>query len=396
MKNFIIIFSLFTLTNCGLLSSFKVRDAFQAEHIGKSDFKTELPFQFINGAIIVEVMIDGKPRNFIFDTGASTILDDDLAKTLKFETLGKIKTFDSNRKKRKVKYVRLDEISVGAIEFYDIVASISDIEALKTAMCLDISGILGANVMNKGIWQIDFQNQKIIFTDNQKHLNLSGKAEKINFYAFGKGVPFMEFFIGGVKLGDVELDTGFNGAFDLDESYLPDNLLFMKKQVYISGVYGAMEQTQKIAKVPSIRLGETMELKDAVTTFSENKTFGYVGTRFLQDYLVTIDWQNQTILLEKNVLEIDNPYRSFGFHPRLVGDKLFVGSLYIDSPIYKKGLRLNDEILKINDVDFTQNAANQHCSYLHNSAVKDWENINLTILRNGETITFEVERMDVF
>ncbi|MFK7947395.1 MAG: hypothetical protein AB8G11_07395, partial [Saprospiraceae bacterium] len=57
--------------------------------------------------------------------------------------------------------------------------------------------------------------------------------------------------------------------------------------------------------------------------------------------------------------------------------------------------RLNDEILKINDIDFTKNIQSQYCFFLHDKTVKDLEVMNLTIRRDGEILEFEVEKVDV-
>lgn len=393
MKNgfikIMLVLFLLNFSNCGLRTFFKVQDAFQMEYLETTDFKQEIPFELVKGAIIVEVIIGGKPKKFVFDTGATTILDDDLAETLEFDVLGKVKTVDSNRKKQYNKYVRLESVTIGKIPFHNIVASIFNLEVLKVALCADISGILGANVMNKAIWQIDFQNKKIIFTDNRKELNLSGEEEKFNFHAFGKGVPLIEFYMDEVYLGDVKLDTGFNGSFNLAEHTLPENVFFIEKKTFILGIFGEEERTQKVAKLPNIRLGETLELTNTIATFNEKQDLGYIGTQFLAQYLVTIDWGNRAILLGNKRTMTINPYESFGFFPRLVDGKLLVGSIYMDAPIYKSGLRLNDEILKLNELDFKENCNTNYCKYIHENPFKTVKSIKITIQRDGEIMEFE-------
>ena len=50
-------------------------------------FKREILFRYEKGLIVVEASIDNEPYNFIFDTGASTIIDDDFAKKIKYKKL---------------------------------------------------------------------------------------------------------------------------------------------------------------------------------------------------------------------------------------------------------------------------------------------------------------------
>lgn len=185
--------------------------------ISNHSFKEELDFQEVNGLLIIQAEFDGVVRDFIFDTGSSIILDKDFASSLNVQKSGKVKTRDSNNNKQHIQHVKLEKFIIGEVSFYDRVASVSDLEHLNTAVCLNVSGIIGANAMNKCIWQIDYQKQKITFTNHRDSLLLSGKEQQINFSAVGKGVPTVSLYSNGTYWGEAIFDTGSNGGLSLNE-----------------------------------------------------------------------------------------------------------------------------------------------------------------------------------
>ena len=154
---------LITFSSCRLISAFKIRDAMLEEKIMQFGFKREIPFRYEKGLIVVEASIDNEPYNFIFDTGASTIIDDDFAKKVKYKKIGIQRNKDTNGKNKNLKVIKINKVSIGGINFSDIVTSISDLDKLKNITCIDFVGILGANVMNKSVWQIDYQKKIIIY-----------------------------------------------------------------------------------------------------------------------------------------------------------------------------------------------------------------------------------------
>lgn len=292
------IFFLFLFSSCGLISSFKVRDAFLVESMTSKSFKEELPFQEVSGMMVIEAKFQGVVKNFIFDTGATTILDKGFASTLEAQKIGKVKTVDSNNKKKRIPYVKLKKFKIGNVSFYDMVASVYDMTPLKNKSSIEISGIIGANAMNKCIWQIDYQNKKIIFTNQRDSLNLSEKARKINFSATGKGVPTIALYSNGAYWGEAIFDTGSNGGIEINDKYLPDASSYVEKEVVTFGTLSSKTQKQKLVTT-TLQLTEAFPLNNQLVTFEDNLRFGIIGNQFLKDYKVTIDWMYQEIFLEQ-------------------------------------------------------------------------------------------------
>ena len=161
MKKLLLLNLLF-LTSCGLMRTFKLIDAYDAESISSQPFYEEMDFELIKGFIIIEAAIEGKKGKFIFDTGGGNQLDDDFAKGLTIQKIGKIKNVDSNGHKKYIPYGTVKSLTIGKTKFYDSVISISDVEALNKVACLNVVGIIGVNAMNKCVWQINYQIKIII------------------------------------------------------------------------------------------------------------------------------------------------------------------------------------------------------------------------------------------
>lgn len=364
---FLVIF-IVSLSGCGLPSFLKIRTAFEEEYIGAKNFKQEIPFEEVKGMLLVEVEIDGKVKRLILDTGSTTCIDTETAKSVETIKLGKRKTVDSNNNKKHINYVKLNEVKVGGIPFHSIVSTVNDLENLKTIACIKVDGILGSNVMNKAIWQINYTTQKITITDSRDSLNLIGNEAELNFYSIGKGVPKIDMTMNDIYIGEAAFDTGYNGTIGVDIKNLPLNVGFIEKEAISTGTLSSSETKIKIAKIPKLKIGQSFVENNVIVNFSKDNTFGLIGTAFIKSYnIVTIDWINQKILLNKNSGPMTNPNLGFGFFPKFHNGEIIVGSIYLNSPAYKKGMRLNDKILKINGLDFSEKTFERYCGFINSS-----------------------------
>src|SRR5436305_13422739 len=78
--------NLFAQTKKAAKKAIKDRDEnFFSGSIAESEFNETVHFQSVSGLIVIPVTIHGKVYEFIFDTGAPTIITEELAKTLHLE-----------------------------------------------------------------------------------------------------------------------------------------------------------------------------------------------------------------------------------------------------------------------------------------------------------------------
>ncbi|MGB1217005.1 MAG: aspartyl protease family protein [Saprospiraceae bacterium] len=342
--------------------------------------------------MIIQLKIGSTIRDFVFDTGASVIFDDDFVSTLDVQDLGKIKTVDSNNKKKYKQYVKMEKINIKNVSFYDIVVGVSDLDALNTATCLNISGIIGANIMNKCIWQIDYENQKIVFTNNRDSLSLSGKEQVINFSSIGKGVPTIPLYADGSYWGEVIIDTGSNKGISINENYLLDSIKFVENHGYSLGLSSTRKSIKKTAIIPSIELNRVFSLKDQAISFDKKRTFGLIGNGFLRNYKMTIDWMNQQIILTENEKILGTFQKDFGFSLLFTDNDIRIGGIRIGSEAYKKGLRLNDVVIGINNIIFNKNIQEKYCEYLESR--DNWKEAVVTLRKGNKEVEALIQESD--
>ena len=399
MKLILTFFAALTFSSCGIIQAFRIRDAMQAETMKQHSFKRELPFQNVNGFIVVEMTVDGKIGHFILDTGAPTMLDENFAKSITFKTIGKQKTIDSGGKIRNVKTIKLENVSVGGINFQGIVAGISDLNVTKSALCTDFSGFLGANIMNKGVWQIDYANKKITITDSRDSLQLPNDKKVVRFFPIEKGTPIVSMTANGIYLGEAIFDTGSSGGIQFTKqaaANLPPMKGFMKGYGFSAGAFGTRKDTILKTLLPTLTLGDSFEIRNTPVNLSRSLVGSpLIGYEFLKDYTVTIDWKYQEITFSNYKPSVENPYFLYGFSPRLMDGKLVVASIVEQSAAFKAGLELNDQIMQINEMDFRNVTQNQYCDLMEKDLLKTTNTMVVTVRKGEKEVKYELTKTDL-
>lgn len=379
------------LTSCGLIATFKVRDAFDAEYVQPTFFKKVLAFELIEGLIVVKVKIGGQEERLILDTGATTSIDDSVRKRLSVEKLGRIKTFDSNGNKRYIEYGKVEKIEVANIPFYDIVVTHSNLSLLKRAACLDVAGILGVNLMNKAIWQIDYSTQFITITNDRDSLDLGSEYTRVHFDAIGKGTPMMAVYHNNTYIDDAILDTGFRGTFLLGNS---DSFgqEYVERKVTTIGAFSEEQINQRVYELSGINIGRELLLDTILLTTEEGRKGSFIGNSFLKEYLVTLDWGYQEMIIAPRQC-LERERKSFGVGLHLKEESVVVGSLFTNMPLYKTGLRIGDEVLEINTIDFEENTEEAYCQYMKER--NSWNSIVIKARTETGIRWFESRKIDI-
>src|SRR5690606_3325537 len=119
-------------------------------------------------------------------------------------------------KKEDLEYVILDEITIGCVNFLNTGAAIADLKRSSVIACLDIDGIIGANLMQKAIWQIDYQNQVLRVSNTLNSFNIEN-GKHIQFNQKFTGTPIVDVNLNGVVAKNVTIDTGSNDDFGFSE-----------------------------------------------------------------------------------------------------------------------------------------------------------------------------------
>lgn len=169
----------------------------------------EIPFEMYRGLILIDVDFNGVPGKFLFDNGASySCVNKDYADKagIKFKSGTNIR--DGNNNRASVRESTVDDISVAGVHFKK--TGVYLIDTQKFFPCKDIDGILGASVINKINWLIDFRGD--ILKISSQNFENAGIPFKIAFSS--NNSSFMGFEVNGFPV-KAKIDFGYSGSLKL-------------------------------------------------------------------------------------------------------------------------------------------------------------------------------------
>ncbi|SDR94940.1 Aspartyl protease [Polaribacter sp. KT25b] len=399
MKHIKLLFTLIVLTLLTSCASSKINKTLKQGNIVQEDFKTTIPFEYRKGLIILKVTIENEKYDFILDTGASNVLSKELAEKLNVKSLGSENVTDIHKTSQLLNYTKIDDIEIGGLNFKNTIAAISDFNSGELA-CLNADGFIGSNLMRFAVWDFDFKNQIITITDNEQKLNIPKDAiESKMFIGTAVSQPSIISYINGDKALNNMIDLGNNSTSHL--SYL--DFLKQKKSKkitkYISGsgysgigMYGKGKKKNEFsAKIDEIKIGDHI-IKNKVMRVKDGKT--NLGILFFKNYRLILNWEERNVKMVLQESTSNNTeLNHFGFNPNFNENKVFVDFIYNDTEA-SKVLQFGDQILQINNIDFTNITDNNKCDYFNDGIIpKGTDEITIIILRNEEELEFQLKKV---
>lgn len=317
---------------------------------------TTIPFELIDGKIVVSVNIKNVPHNFIFDSGAFTIVSSELKGQLN-EKKSKIifEGVDANNAKSKMEVFSTDHFQISDLTIKDVNFSFADISWMSGRACKKISGIFGANMMKDKVWRIDFKTKTINVFEKSQELSNNFAAVSFSQENF-TGVPKINVKIRNHNI-DFIFDTGSGMGFTINEkSYnqIKDKD-FLTFEGLLSQSLNSIVKGQRQVDLMEVELGNT-KLGDQIIDSSSDSP-NLIGTKFIENYLVDLDFINKKIILGK--AEKTPEYNSFGITVAPVANSLVIVNK-LEIPQLSE-LHLTDKIIRINDTDTVKMNLEKFC-----------------------------------
>ena len=387
---------LLLLTSCSSLKTFKLMKSGEVE---QEEFKVNIPFEYNLGMIILKVNISGEEYDFLLDTGAPNVISKELAQKYGLSNIFERKFGDSQGQTSDLGMIKLDEISIGGINFLNTGAAIADLKQSKELGCLKIDGLIGSNLMRKAVWKFDYENQIITISNSVESLKISESSEKIPFFTYITGTPIIDITLNDVKEKNVIVDLGSNGDISLSKKTfdkLVDTDPNISRTVSFgsssSGLYGvgATDSIQH-ALISNISFGD-VALKNTVVEFT-NESASTIGTNYFKNYDLIINWFDKEIIVTKKKEYDNSSLISYGFSFNNKNNRLIVGGTYTNSSADHAGLKINDIILKIDTKKYGVLTADQWCNIIENGLFNEEKStITVIVLRQNEELTFHLEK----
>jgi len=399
MKHIKLLFALIVFTLLISCASSKINKTLKQGNIVQENFKTTIPFEYRKGLIILKVTIENEKYDFILDTGASNVLSKELAEKLNAKSLGSENVTDVHKTSQLLNYTKIDDIEIGGINFKNTIAAISDFNSGELA-CLNADGFIGSNLMRFAVWDFDFKNQIITITDNEQKLNIPEDAiESKMFIGNAASQPSIISYINGDKALNNMIDLGNNSTPHLAYGDFLKQKESNKITKYISGsgysgigMYGKGEKKNELAaKVDEIKIGDHI-IKNKVMRVKDGKT--NLGILFFKNYRLILNWEERNVKMVLQESTSNNTeLNHFGFNPNFNENKVFVDFIYNDTEA-SKVLQFGDQILQIDNIDFTNITDNNKCDYFNDGIIpKGTDEITIRILRNEEELEFQLKKV---
>lgn len=381
MKRFIVLLS-------GLIAFSCAKPVLLPGTIRQQGFTETLPFNFDQGLPIIKVSINGSQYNFLLDTGAPTVISNELAAQLKPKLIKRSKVGDSQGNEGRQDFVSIEEIKIGQLQFTDVGAIVIDLKKSFEVKCLGIEGIIGSNQMSNAIWEIDYKNKNITINDNFSGFREPKEAAKLPFLEMAiQKTPLVKVRIDSIESNLITFDTGANGAITLSALPFEKTIkTYRKIKSYgnpSSGIYGMGERDTIItAKVPFLKMG-TLKLNDQIVTF-EDKSSLVIGNGFLKNYKTTLNWKTKAIYLEPFDTLKNRSLEGFGFGIRYSDRKPVITIITHGTDAERSGMQVGDEILEIDGINLLALSEEETCYYIFNSILTNKKEITMVFLRNDE------------
>jgi predicted aspartyl protease len=381
---------------------------------GKEKFK--IKYRPVQGFIVIDVLYGGLiPLSFIFDTGAKNtiIFEREIAELLpiKYDKTVLMMGADLNEEIRAF-IARKVFLNIGGSPIIekDIVVLEQNKMQLNEVIGEEIHGILGADILNGLIVQIDYYRNEIVFFNNANF-----KREKLNEYSeigarFDKGKIFLNSYILDENRDTVNLNLLFDtGAsittllhnntsekIKLPSHYINGNL---GKGISgdVTGFIGRLDELgikpYKFSNLIGYYQNYNMQYFDRLAIADRN---GLLGNIILDRFNIIIDYVKEKIYFKPNKrFKKEIHYDRSGLILLAQGKKfeqIIIHEVLQGSPAEDAGIMKGDRILKVKWYNF----GSLNLEYLSKLlSGKVGKIVNLQLLREGKKINRKIILRDL-
>lgn len=376
--------TVFLLSSC----SSRLHRILNKESIDDEKFVEVIPFNYQDGLPLIEVEINGKSYNFLFDTGAPMVIDKRIVEEINFKKKKKYKVTDSNGRSQQEYVGTVNNLKLGSRQFQDVGAFVMDLRKSEVIACFQLDGIIGANLMAQCKWSIDYKAETMTFQDNTSPFSESGDISYISFKnKYPQRTPLIDILVNDKKIENITFDTGATGALSINSESIQEIQNQLEEKVYVdgissSGAYGSGYEQRTTYSITHNFAIDSILFGDLIIKIGDKKS-QLLGNQFFENYIVHLDWSQNRIGLEVNTEEVNFSRKGYGFSIKPVDGQLFVGALTKNSIADKIGLKLNDETIKVNGVDVSSMTESERCELIFGLRDGKQEDIKI-ITRRGD------------
>lgn len=382
-------------------------------HIQKWRKKVTLPMLLHSNIVIIPVLINNikDTLNFILDTGVSNVIITNPSLILK-------NGLQFNRRiimnglgfgvEQKAFVSTGNTISIGHIKGRNqsFIVLEKDHLDISKYIGIRIDGLIGYDLFNYFVVQIDYQRKKVLLRESNKFKTKNKKWTTLSIEIKGNKPYLNEVKLENNNqelLARLMVDTGAGHAISLDlgqtdSTFLPIKLL---PSTLGKGLNG--ELTGHIGRLKQIKIDQFI-LNDVITAFPDSASWGglgsqkamnrngSIGNELLRRFNVIFNYRNGYIQLKpiNNKVKENFEHNMSGIEIVAMGsnfNRFLVDKIHENSPGERAGILEGDELININGAFFKNENIDTIFRTLNR---KEGKTVKLVLLRNNIYLTKEI------
>ena len=356
--------------NCGLQAQNHLNEG----HIVQNTFHDTIPFEFIQGKMVVALEIEGKLRKFILDTGAPCAVFDHLLQEIGDKVTYRDSLKDASGGISELDRIKIKSFKLGQIEFRDIPAVVMREQVGSMLKCWGVDGLIGSNALRNCILQIDLKAKRLILSSDPDKLNLSNSETVPLHLDDNQSHPFLELTLSEDQVIPALFDSGDEDVFNLSKE---DSAIPLERQtarlinvghgkMTISLTESQQDQWFRLFTYDTLTIGATHFLNFTSIPGAE-QDYSYVGIGLGAHGIITLDYLNKRFHFQsydKKIIEGEKYNVGYGLHIYPAQDHYVIGTVWNDSPAGRLGLKSGYKIWSIEGVDFSKRTPTLDCELL--------------------------------
>ena len=311
--------------------------------------KSVIPYKLVGQKMIVEMLVNGQPRPFVFDTGGRNALTTEACQALGLSVTDSMKVTDANNAVSYCKTTRIKTLATPDRVFGFTNAPVLILDRIPGWECFEADGIIGSDLLAQTIVTIDSKSQTITLTTAEKAPAVS--LRKMRPFVKDGFMPLISMQVAPASNFTALFDTGCGGLLSLKkedyEKMKGEADLKVTSEGYGEGSISVAGQAPRASslrvKIPLLSLGSTKFRN--LTTTTGTPPYTLLGVKVLEYGKVTIDYPRRRFYFEAYEVEnkIDN--RTNNFDLTVKDGDLVVSTVWSSA---KGKVEVGDKVIKIN------------------------------------------------
>lgn len=317
---------------------------------------TTFPFRLVNNHIYMQVRLNGRPYELLFDTGGLNVITPTVARELGLKSEGAVQARGSGEKTQEAGFTTVDRVDVGGAFLEKQTFVVIGLESFTEVEGVPITGIVGYEIFKRFVVVTDYENSRITLIEPEG-FTYRGPGTRVEI-KLNDRTPQVAGEIDGIK-GDFTLDTGSRASLDLATPFVAKNNLVARYQAKYQVVNGwgvGGPSRGWIVRAKRFSMGAAF-VEDPIVALSQDKAgsnsntylAGNIGAGVLKKFNIVWDYGRHQIFMEKNKLYTERDvYDRAGFWANVQGDAFVVVDVTAGSPADAAGLKTGDRIVASN------------------------------------------------